>query len=66
MHFHGDDEVSVRLTRRGIRERPDLRVDPRVRLAPRERDWVDVPLRASADVAFVVELVRRAIVANRR
>ena len=67
LHFHGDHEIDLRLTKRVIRaERARLEADPRLRLGDRQRDWVEVSLATAADLPFVLELVRRAIRANRR
>ncbi len=57
--------VDVRLTHDVIRERrSSLREDPRVLQI--RRDWVLIRLQHPEDVAFVVELLKRAVVANRR
>lgn len=65
LHFHADDELSVRLTHAAIREqRARLEADPRVRLGPRSRDWVDVTFASETDLPLVLDLVRSAIAAN--
>jgi hypothetical protein len=65
-HFHGDDEIEVRLTRGGIRaRRTELRADPRVTLRPNSSDWLTVTVATKDDVDFVVGLVEQAATAHR-
>ncbi len=65
LHFHGDSEIDLRLTHAVIRsERERLASDARIGLGRRERDWVTVRFEATADMPFVLELVRLAIRAN--
>jgi hypothetical protein len=56
VHLH-DDEIEIRLTRREIAKLDDERVWQRARTS----DWV-----GTHDDAFALQLVRRAIEANRR
>ncbi len=66
LHFHGDQEIDLRLTHAVIRtEHERLANDARTGLGRRERDWVTVRFTATADIPFVLELVRLAIRANR-
>ena len=65
-HFHGADEIEIRLTKPVIRDRrAELKADDRVALRPSSSDWLTVTLRAPADVEFVVGLVEHAVAAHR-
>lgn len=56
-HFHGSNEIDLRLTRDMIRERrAALRGDPRVGFRRGSSDWLTVKLRAPEDVEFVFDL----------
>lgn len=67
LHFHGDHEIDLRLTRAVIRaERERLTADPRVWLGDRQREWVEVSIATAADLPFLVNLVKQAIRANWR
>lgn len=52
LHFDADDCIDLRLTRAKIRARSS--------------DWLEVVIRASSDVPFVLELVTVAVEAHRR
>ncbi len=58
VHLHGDD-IEIRLTRRVIGDLDDARVWRRTRTS----DWVGTHV---GNTALALELVRRAIAANRR
>ncbi len=64
-HCH-KDQADIRLTRQVVRELGDeLRGDARIDLRRSGSDWILVRLRRSADVDRALELLRRAIRANR-
>ncbi len=65
LHFHGDSEVDLRLTRREIAaNRASLREDARVRWRTSPSDWLTLNVGEQDDVQFVVELVKAAMKAN--
>jgi hypothetical protein len=68
MHFHSDNAVDVRLTRREIAaRRAELRADDRVTLRrSASSDWLEIEMHSAKDVDFVVALLRIAAEANRR
>lgn len=59
LHFHGEETVEIRLTRKLIRDVEDERVAHRSRTS----DWLIVPAR---ERALVLRLARQALEANRR
>jgi hypothetical protein len=64
-HCH-KDQADIRLTRQVVRELGDeLRGDARIDLRRSGSDWILVRLRRTADVDRALELLRRAIRANR-
>ena len=66
VHFEGDADIEIRLTRAVIRQhRAELRADERVALRPHGGDWVRVHFTADEDVALIVGLVRQAVQAHR-
>ena len=68
LHFHGEHEVDVRLTRKEIRaRRPLLEADARVTLRNRHgsSDWMEIRFHRPRDLGAVVALARLAIEANR-
>jgi hypothetical protein len=67
LHFHGEKEIDVRLTRAVIRDqRARLRADPRVDLRQHSSDWIRVCLSSPDDVRFALRLARLAVAAHRR
>lgn len=67
MHFEGEAAIDLRLTRRTIRElSASLKEDPRVELRRGTSDWLTVSVATPADVDFALELIARAVEANRR
>jgi hypothetical protein len=68
MHFHSDDVVDVRVTRREIAaRRSEFAADDRVTLRKStSADWLEIEMRSEADVDFVLGIIRIAAEANRR
>jgi hypothetical protein len=67
LHFHGENEIDLRLTRAVIRDqRAQLRGDHRVDLRQHSSDWIRVSLSSPDDVRFALRLARLAVAANRR
>ena len=66
-HFHGDDEIDLRLTKRAQKEYAELvRGDSRVTFRESGSDWIAIEFERAADVAYVLKLVRLAVDANRK
>ena len=59
VHFHGGDEIEIRLTRRLIAKLDDERVWRRTRTS----DWVGT---RTEHAGLALDLARRALAANRR
>jgi hypothetical protein len=67
LHFHGENEIDLRLTRAVIRDQRDrLRANRRVDLRQHSSHWIRVSLSSPGDVRFALRLVKLAVVANRR
>lgn len=65
LHFHGPDEIDLRLTRREISaRRAALRADARIELRASTSDWLLVKGRTAADARAALALVEIAIRAN--
>lgn len=65
VHFHEEDVVDIRLTRKLISaKRKRLKEDPRVTL--RNSDWLTVRIEGEGDILFVLQLAKEAAKANRR
>ena len=65
-HFERGSALEIRLTKAEIRDRRErLKTDPRVLLRPSGADWMTVQPTSTADIRFVVELVRIAVKAHR-
>lgn len=65
-HFHGDDAIELRLTKKEIStNRPRLKADDRVELRKSSSDWLIVRFAAPRDVPFIVELAEIATAAHR-
>jgi hypothetical protein len=65
-HFHDDDVIELRITKRAFSEhRERLKADPRIRRHSSSSDWIDVRFEKPADVAFVAELAELAAAAHR-
>jgi hypothetical protein len=65
-HFHGEDAIELRLTKREIRvRRAELRADPRVDLRANASDWLTIRIGSMRDVPFVLELAEVAAAAHR-
>ncbi len=66
-HFHGKNEIDVRLTRAvQSKMRVQLKEDPRVKLRPGYSDWITIALARDEDLDFAFELVKQARNSNRR
>ena len=64
-HCH-NGQADIRLTRAVVRElRDELRMDARMDLRRTGTDWILIRLRVAADVDRALELVRRALRADR-
>jgi hypothetical protein len=60
-HFHADDEIDVRLTKKVLRiNREALAGDPRVVPRRSASDWVAVRFATAQDAEFAASLVRLA------
>jgi hypothetical protein len=65
-HWHGDDALEVRLTKRVISEqRARLKADPRIELRRNASDWLTINLGSPKDVDLVAELAELAAAAHR-
>lgn len=65
VHFHEEDLLDIRLTRKLISaKRKHLKKDPRVSL--RNSDWLTVQIQKADDIPFALEMVKEAAKANRR
>jgi hypothetical protein len=64
-HFHGPDDLEVRLTRAVIRERrTELRAHEGIELRRSTSDWICVRVRSGSDFDLAYTLVEDAIAAN--
>ncbi len=64
-HFHGQNELDVRLTRVFQRKFGSrLEEDSRIRLRPRPSEWIAITLATKEDTDFAFELVKQAWSAN--
>lgn len=65
-HFHGDDAIELRLTKKKISaQRTRLKTDERVELPKSSSDWLIVRFGSPRDVALVIELAEIAAAAHR-
>jgi hypothetical protein len=60
-HFHGDEQMDVRLTKEAIQQlRATGAIDPRMRPRGSSAEWLRIVVKGAADVVFAVELVEQA------
>lgn len=66
VHFHGPDEVDIRLTT-GVQSqhKEGLRADPRIGFRRGRSEWITFSLRSVDDVDAALEWIRLARDANR-
>ena len=65
-HFHGDDAIELRLTKKQISaQRQRLIADERVELRTTSSDWLTVRFASPRDAAFIAELAQLAAAAHR-
>ncbi len=65
-HFHSEQEVDVRLTKKVQRERAhSLRNETRVKFREQPSEWVALSLHRPGDVGYAFEMVKLALEANR-
>jgi hypothetical protein len=65
-HWHGDDALELRLTKRVISEqRARLKADPRIELRRNTSDWLMITVVSPKDVDLAVELAELAAAAHR-
>jgi hypothetical protein len=63
-HFHGPNEIDVRLTKAVQREIGQSLKDQRVKLRPRPSEWITISVRKEEDVAFALLMIKQAWRAN--
>jgi len=60
IHFHNEDRLDIRVGRKTLKARPEIRSDSRVVLRIRVSDWIEFRLRNQTDVNDAFELVKLA------
>lgn len=64
-HFHGNNEIDIRLTKAEIRKRGYAKTgDSRIHLRNPSGDWVEVGFRKEQDLDLVVEIASAAVKEN--
>ena len=59
-HFHDQERLDIRVGRKTLKARLDIRSDTRVALRTRASDWIEFRLRNQTDVNDAFELVKLA------
>jgi hypothetical protein len=65
-HFHGENRLDIRVVRSALKNMPEIRLDPRVKLRPRASDWIEFRLKEQSGVDDAFELVKLAWRNNRQ
>jgi hypothetical protein len=64
-HFHGNQEIDVRLTRRYQQEYSGkLKGDKRVKFRERPSEWISIKFATTGDIDYVFSIVSLALRAN--